>query len=180
LNALEDFYPERMATRILGMGDIVSLVERAKEVFDEKEAIELEKKMRKAEFSFDDFLKMQKQMKMFGSIDQILTMLPIPGLKKEDKDMISHQGEKQFKRIEVFISSMTPEERANPELINSDRKKRIASGSGISLHDINIFIKQFEQMRTMMKGMSGMKDKLKGKGGKAQMAQAMNAMKKFK
>jgi len=180
LNALEDFYPERMATRILGMGDIVSLVERAKEVFDEKEAIELEKKMRKAEFSFDDFLKMQKQMKMFGSIDQILTMLPIPGLKKEDKDMISHQGEKQFKRIEVFISSMTPEERANPELINSDRKKRIASGSGISLHDINIFIKQFEQMRTMMKGMSGMKDKLKGKGGKAQMAQAMAAMKKLK
>jgi len=180
LNALEDFYPERMATRILGMGDIVSLVERAKEVFDEKEAIELEKKMRKAEFSFDDFLKMQKQMKMFGSMDQILGMLPIPGLKKEDKDMISHQGEKQFKRIEVFISSMTPEERANPELINSDRKKRIASGSGISLHDINVFIKQFEQMRTMMKGMSGMKDKLKGKGGKAQMAQAMNAMKKFK
>jgi len=101
-------------------------------------------------------------------------------LKKEDKDMISHQGEKQFKRIEVFISSMTPEERANPELINSDRKKRIASGSGISLHDINIFIKQFEQMRTMMKGMSGMKDKLKGKGGKAQMAQAMAAMKKLK
>lgn len=182
LNALEDFYPERMATRILGMGDIVSLVERAQEVFDEKQAIELEKKMRKAEFSFDDFLSMQKQMKMFGSIDQILGMLPIPGLKREDKDMISHQGEKQFKRIEVFIQSMTPEERANPELINSGRKKRIAEGSGISLHDINIFIKQFEQMRTMMKGMSGMKDKLKGgkMGNMANMAQAMNMMKKFK
>ena len=178
LNALEDFYPERMATRILGMGDIVSLVERAQEVFDEKQAIELEKKMRKAEFSFDDFLKMQKQMKMFGSIDQILGMLPIPGLKKEDKDLISHQGEKQFKRIEVFIQSMTPAERANPQLINSTRKKRIASGSGISLHDINIFIKQFEQMRTMMKGMSGMKDKLKG--GKANMAQMMGMMNKFK
>lgn len=178
LNALEDFYPERMATRILGMGDIVSLVERAQEVFDEKEALEFEKKMRKAEFSFDDFLKMQKQMKMFGSLDQILGMLPIPGLKREDKDMISHQGEKQFKRIEVFIQSMTPQERANPELINSARKKRIAAGSGISLHDINIYIKQFEQMRVMMKGMSELKGKMKG--GKANMAQAMAAMKKFR
>lgn len=179
LNALEDFYPERMATRILGMGDIVSLVERAQEVFDEKEAMELEKKMRKAEFSFDDFLKMQKQMKMFGSLDQILGMLPIPGLKKEDKDLITHQGEKQFKRIEVFIQSMTPAERANPELINSSRKKRIAEGSGISLHDINIFIKQFEQMRGMMKGFSDIKGKMSGKGGKVGMAQAMAAMKKF-
>src|SRR5574344_1852631 len=90
LNALEDFHPERRATRILGMGDIVSLVERAQEVFDENQAKELEIKMKKAEFSFDDFLKMQKQMKMFGSIDQILGMLPIPGIKKEDKEMISH------------------------------------------------------------------------------------------
>lgn len=178
LNALEDFYPERMATRILGMGDIVSLVERAQEVFDEKEALELEKKMRKAEFSFDDFLKMQKQMKMFGSMDQILGMLPIPGLKKEDKEMISHQGEKEFKRIEVFISSMTPAERANPELINSSRKKRISTGCGISLHDINLYIKQFEQMRTMMKGMSGIKDKMKG--GKMNPMQAMNMMKNFR
>lgn len=178
LNALEDFYPERMATRILGMGDIVSLVERAQEVFDEKEALELEKKMRKAEFSFDDFLKMQKQMKMFGSMDQILGMLPIPGLKKEDKEMISHQGEKEFKRIEVFISSMTPAERANPELINSSRKKRISTGCGISLHDINLYIKQFEQMRMMMKGMSGIKDKMKG--GKMNPMQAMNMMKNFR
>lgn len=187
LNALEDFYPERMVTRILGMGDIVSLVERAQEVFDEKQAIELEKKMRKAEFSFNDFLNMQKQMKMFGSIDQLLGMLPIPGLKKEDKDLISHQGEKQFKRIEVFIQSMTPDERDNPQLINSSRKKRIAAGSGISLHDVNIFIKQFEQMRQMMKGFSQVKDKMGGKlskgGGNpnmAQMAQAMQMMNKFK
>lgn len=177
LNALEDFYPERMATRILGMGDIVSLVERAQEVFDEKQALELEKKMRKAEFSFDDFIKMQKQMKMFGSIDQILGMLPIPGLKKEDKDLISHQGEKELKRIEVFIQSMTPAERANPELLNSSRKKRIAEGCGISLHDINIFIKQFEQMRAMMKGMSDLKGKMKPGMNPAQM---MNMMKKFK
>lgn len=180
LNALEDFYPERMATRILGMGDIVSLVERAQEVFDEKQALELEKKMRKAEFSFDDFLKMQKQMKMFGSIDQILGMLPIPGLKKEDKDLISHHGEKELKRIEVFIQSMTSEERANPELLNSSRKKRISAGCGITLHDINLFIKQFEQMRTMMKGFSDVKDKMGGKGGKMNMAQAMNMMNKFK
>lgn len=180
LNALEDFYPERMATRILGMGDIVSLVERAQEVFDEKQALELEKKMRKAEFSFDDFLKMQKQMKMFGSIDQILGMLPIPGLKKEDKDLISHHGEKELKRIEVFIQSMTPEERSNPELLNSSRKKRISAGCGITLHDINLFIKQFEQMRTMMKGFSDVKDKMGGKSGKMNMAQAMNMMKKFK
>lgn len=176
LNALEDFYPERMATRILGMGDVVSLVERAQEVFDEKQARELEKKMRKAEFSFDDFLKMQKQMKMFGSIDQILGMLPIPGLKKEDKDLISHHGEKELKRIEVFIQSMTPEERANPQIINSSRKKRISAGCGISLHDINIFIKQFEQMRAMMKGFSDIKDKMGGKHGKMNMAQAMNMM----
>ena len=169
-----------MATRILGMGDIVSLVERAQEVFDEKESLELEKKMRKAEFSFDDFLKMQKQMKMFGSIDQLLGMLPIPGLKKEDKEMISHRGEKQFKRIEVFIQSMTPAERANPALINSSRKKRIASGSGIPLHDINIFIKQFEQMRGMMKGFSQVKDSMKGKNGKLNQAKAMSMMKKFK
>lgn len=176
LNALEDFYPERMVTRILGMGDIVSLVERAQEVFDEKQALEFEKKMRKAEFSFDDFLKIQKQMKMFGSMDQILGMLPIPGLKKEDKDLISHQGEKEFKRIEVFIQSMTPEERANPQILNSSRKKRISAGCGISLHDINIYIKQFEQMRAMMKGFSDMKDKMGGKHGKMNMAQAMNMM----
>lgn len=178
LNALEDFYPERMATRILGMGDIVSLVERAQEVFDEKQAIELEKKMRKAEFSFDDFLKMQKQMKMFGSLDQLMGMLPIPGLKKEDREMISHTGEQQFKRIEVFIQSMTPEERANPQLINSSRKKRISAGCGIPLHDINIYIKQFEQMRGMMKGFSQVKDKMKG--GKMGMQQAMSMFKNMR
>lgn len=179
LNALEDFYPERMATRILGMGDIVSLVERAQEAFDEKEAKEFAKKIKKAEFSFNDFLKMKKQMQVFGSMDQLLGMLPIPGLKKEDKDLISHEGEKQFKRIEVFIQSMTPEERENPELMNSGRKKRIADGSGIPLHDINIYIKQFEQMRGMMKGFSGMKNKI-GKMGGAGMMQAMNAMRRFK
>ena len=126
LNALEDFYPERMATRILGMGDIVSLVERAQEVFDEKTAKEMEKKMAKAEFSFNDFLKMQSQMKMFGSMDQLLGMIPGLKMSKDDRQKISHEGEKQFKRIEVFIQSMTPEEREHPELMNSSRKKRIS------------------------------------------------------
>ena len=188
LNALEDFYPERMATRILGMGDIVSLVERAQEVFDEKSAREMEEKMSKAEFSFNDFLKMQKQMKMFGSMDNLLGMIPGLGLSKDDKQMISHEGEKQFKRIEVFIQSMTPEEREHPELMNSSRKKRIAAGSGISLHDVNLFINQFEQMRKMMKGMNDMKKnmgKLMGKmgsdmGGKLSMHQMMKNMRRFK
>ena len=157
LNALEDFYPERMADRILGMGDIVSLVERAQEVFDEKTAREMEKKMSKAEFTFNDFLKMQSQMKMFGSMDQLLGMIPGLKISKDDRQMISHEGEKQMKKIEVFIQSMTPEEREHPELMNSSRKKRISKGSGLPLHDINVYINQFEHMRKMMKGMSDMK-----------------------
>lgn len=183
LNALEDFYPERMATRILGMGDIVSLVERAQEVFDEKEAKELEKKMEKAEFSFNDFLKIQKQMKMLGSFDQILGMIPGMNISKDDKEKISHEGEKQFKRIEVMIQSMTPQERNHPELMNSSRKRRIAEGSGISIHDLNIFIKQFEQMRTMMKGMSDMKKsfgKFKGMNPALGMKKMMQTMRRFR
>ena len=183
LNALEDFYPERMATRILGMGDIVSLVERAQEVFDEKEAKELEKKMEKAEFSFKDFLKIQKQMKMLGSFDQILGMIPGMNISKDDKEKISHEGEKQFKRIEVMIQSMTPQERNHPELMNSSRKRRIAEGSGIAIHDLNIFIKQFEQMRTMMKGMSDMKKsfgKFKGMNPALGMKKMMQTMRRFR
>ena len=179
IDALEDFYPERMATRILGMGDIVSLVERAKEVFDEDEAKKLQEKMKKAEFTFDDFLNMKRQMSMFGSIDQILGMLPGMNIKKEDRELISHEGEKQFKRIEVFIQSMTPEERSNPQLLNSSRKKRIAEGSGIPLHDINIFVKQFEQMRSMMKGMNQMKGMM-GKMGGFGLQKMMQNMTKFK
>ena len=157
LNALEDFYPERMATRILGMGDIVSLVERAQDVFDEKKAQELEEKMSKNNFSFNDFLKMQKQMQAFGSMGNMLGMLGI-NIGKDDRDKISHEGEKQFKRMEVFISSMTPEERSNPDILNTSRKKRIAKGCGMDLAEINAFVKQFEQMRMMMKGMSDMKN----------------------
>ena len=202
LNALEDFYPERMATRILGMGDIVSLVERAQEVFDEKQALELEEKMSKNNFSFNDFLKMQKQMKMFGSMDQILGMLPGMNISKNDREKLSHEGDKQFKKMEVFISSMTPEERNNPDLLNTSRKKRIAKGCGMDLAELNTFLKQFEQMRIMMKGMTDMKSMFskfkggmpdlskmgnlgglggfKGKLGKHAMNKAMSMMRKFK
>ena len=182
LNALEDFYPERMATRILGMGDIVSLVERAQEVFDEKTAMEMEKKMAKAEFSFNDFLKMQSQMKMFGSIDQLLGMIPGLKISKDDRQKLSHEGEKQFKRIEVFIQSMTPEEREHPELMNSSRKKRIAAGSGIPIHDLNVFINQFEQMRKMMKGVSDFKKNIGGNQQKAKLSmhQMMKNMRRFR
>jgi len=182
--AIEEFHPERMATRILGMGDIVSLVERAQEVIDEEEAKEFEKKMQKAEFSFNDFLKIQKQMKMLGSFDQILGMIPGFNISKSDKEKLSHEGEKQFKRIEVFIQSMTPEERENPKLIDSSRKKRISKGSGIPLNDVNTFIKQFEQMRQMMKGFSSLKKSFGKFGGangtKLAAKQMMQNMRRFK
>ena len=203
LNALEDFYPERMATRILGMGDIVSLVERAQEVFDEKQARELEEKMSKNNFSFNDFLKMQKQMQAFGSMGNLLGMIPGLNIGKDDRDKISHEGDKQFKKMEVFISSMTPEERENPDLLNTSRKKRIAKGCGLDYAEVNAFIKQFESMRVMMKGMSDMKGLFgkmggggmpdlsrmgnlgglggfKGKMGKHAMNKAMKMMRKFK
>ena len=161
LDALDDFHPSRMADRILGMGDIVTLVEKAQEVFDEKQAKEFEKKMEKAEFSYNDFLKMQKQMRMFGSVENILGMLPIPGLNRENKELIASEGEKQMKRIESFISSMTPEERAKPSLINTSRKRRIAAGCGMPIHEVNQIISQFDSMRQMMKGFSDIKKKVK-------------------
>lgn len=181
LNTLEDFYPERMATRILGMGDIVSLVERAQEVFDEKEALKMQEKMSKAEFSFNDFLNMQKQMKMFGSMDQILGMLPGVNLKQADREKISHASETEFKKIEVFIQSMTPEERDNPQLMNTSRKKRIAKGCGMDMHTINLYVKQFEQMRQMMGGMNKLQKMFGGFGKKNEkkaMVQAMKMMKR--
>ena len=182
LNALEDFYPERMATRILGMGDIVSLVERAQEVFDEKTAKEMEKKMAKAEFSFNQTLKIQSQKKKNATIDHLLGMIPGLKMTKDDRQKISHEGEKQFKRIEVFIQSMTPEEREHPELMNSSRKKRISQGSGIPLHELNIFINQFEQMRKMMKGFSDVKKVIGGNPNKAKLTahQMMKNMRRFR
>lgn len=173
---LEDFHPDRMASRILGMGDIVSLVEKAKDAFDEKQAKELEESMLKNKFSFNDFLKMQKQIKMLGSFDSILGMLPIPGLSKDDRQKISFEGEKSFKKMEVMISSMTPEERANPDLLNSSRKKRIAKGAGVSLNEFNAFMSQFDTMRKMMKGMGDLKNSFKG-GSKKNQAKMLAKMK---
>lgn len=183
LNALEDFYPERMATRILGMGDIVSLVERAQEVFDEKEALKMQEKIQKEQFSYNDFMNMQKQMKMFGSMDQLLGMLPGVNLKQADREKISHASETEFKKIEVFIQSMTPEEREHPELMNTSRKKRISKGCGMDMHTINIYVKQFEQMRQMMSGMNKMQKMFGGFGKKNEqkaMVQAMKMMSKMK
>mgnify|MGYP002627218374 CR=1 FL=1 len=150
IEPLEDFHPDRMANRILGMGDIVTLVEKAQKNIDLKEAKALENKMLKAEFSFEDFLKIQKQIKALGSFGGILSMLPL-GISKKDTEMISHEGEKQFKKIEVFIQSMTPEERKNPNILNASRKKRIATGAGMDISELNAFISQFETMKKMMK-----------------------------
>ena len=183
LNALKDFYPERMVTRILGMGDIVSLVERAQEVFDEKEALKMQEKMEKEEFSFNDFLNMQRQMKMFGSMDQILGMIPGVNIKQADREKISHATDTEFKKIEVFIQSMTPDEREHPELLNTSRKKRIAKGCGMDMHTVNVYVKQFEQMRQMMGGMNKMQKMFGGFGKKNEkkaMVQAMKMMRKFK
>ena len=164
IKPLDDFHPDRMANRILGMGDIVTLVEKAQEAVNLEEARELENKMLKNEFSFNDFLKIQKQIKALGSFGGILSMLPL-GISKDDSDKISHEGEKQFKKFEVFIQSMTPEERQNPSILNASRKKRIALGSGHDIAELNAFISQFETMRKMMKGLGGLKKSLKGKGG---------------
>ena len=176
IEPLEVFYPDRMASRILGMGDVVTLVEKAQKAFDEENAKKLEESMLKNTFSFEDFLKLQKQMKMLGSIDSILGMIPIPGLNKDDRQKISHEGEKQFKKIEVMISSMTPAERRNPDLLNSSRKKRIAKGAGVSMDEFNKFIQQFEMMRRMMKGFGGLMGGFKGGGNSEKMKQAQMNM----
>ncbi len=166
LDALEPFYPERMVQRILGMGDVVSLVEKARQVIDVDQAKELEQKIRSKDFSLEDFMKMQKQMKSLGSMDQILGMLPIPGISRGDKDKIAHMGEAQLKKIEACINSMTIKERQQPDIINAQRRRRIAAGSGTPLPELNRFLKDFENMRKMMRKMTGMmksgKNPLKG------------------
>ena len=161
LDALEPFYPERMVQRILGMGDIVSLVEKAQEAIDIDQAKELEKKMRSKEFSIEDFMNIQRQMKNLGSLDQILGMLPIPGISKNMKEQLAYTGEKQLSKIEAMVNSMTIKERQKPDIINANRRRRIASGCGCPVHELNRFLKDFEQMKKMMKKMSDMT-----KGGK--------------
>lgn len=151
-----------MATRILGMGDVVSLVERAQDAIDLEEAQALEQKVRKNQFTLEDFMKIQRTLKKLGSLEQILGMLPIPGIDREMKSMLAHTGEAQFKRIEAMIQSMTPQERQQPDLIVGSRKKRIAKGCGMPETEIVQFLQQFEMMRGMMKGMTQMGDAMKG------------------
>ena len=154
MDTLDIFFPERMAQRILGMGDIVSFVEKAQEQFDEEEAKRIEKKIRKNKFDFNDFLSQLGQIKKMGDIKSLLNM--IPGMSKMTKDL--DIDDKAFSKVESIIHSMTPQERSNPELINMSRKKRISMGCGRDIHEINLFLKQFEQMAKMMHTMS------KGKG----------------
>ena len=151
MEALDLFYPERMADRILGMGDVVSLVERAQEQFDEEEAKKLHKKIAKNEFGFDDFLTQINQIKKMGNMKDLMGMLPGVGKAIKDVDI----NDDAFKHIEAIIYSMTPEERRRPSVIDMNRKKRIAKGAGRKLEDVNALMKQFEQMSKMMKMMQG-------------------------
>ncbi|MGL6173257.1 MAG: signal recognition particle protein [Cellulosilyticaceae bacterium] len=157
---LEAFHPERMASRILGMGDVLTLIEKAQQNIDEKKAKELEAKLRKAEFNFEDFLDQMNQVKNMGPLQQVLGM--IPGMNTAKLGDLNID-DKQLAHIEAIILSMTKEERLNPNLINMSRKKRIAKGSGRDIQEVNRLIKQFEQMQSMMKQFSGM---MKGKKGK--------------
>ncbi|WP_213423296.1 signal recognition particle protein [Bhargavaea massiliensis] len=159
LDALEPFHPERMASRILGMGDVMSLIEKAQSNVDEQKAKELEQKFRDQSFTFDDFLEQLEQVKKMGPLDEILKMLPGAGkIKGIDNVKVD---EKQMGRVEAVIKSMTTEEKSKPEIINSSRKKRIARGSGTTIQEVNRLLKQFDEMKKMMKQMSNMQQ---GKG----------------
>lgn len=155
---LDVFYPDRMAQRILGMGDIVSLVEKAQEQYDEKEAQRLQKKIRKNQFDFNDFISQLSQIKKMGNIKDLMGMIPGVGKVIKDVDI----NDDSFKKVEAIIYSMTPAERENPELLNGSRRKRIATGSGNSIQELNQFLKQFDEMRKMMKTFTKM-----GKSGRA-------------
>ena len=154
LSDLEQFYPDRMASRILGMGDIMSLIEKATAEIDEEQAREMSQKLRKAEFDYNDFLAQMQQIKKIGGMGSILSMLPGVGSQLSGIDM--DEGEKSMKRVESIILSMTKEERANPNLINLSRKKRIAKGAGVEISEVNRLVKQFDQMKKMMKQMPGL------------------------
>ena len=161
LEALEPFYPERMSSRILGMGDMLSLIEKAQENMDVDKAKELEKKLRKEDFTLDDFLEQMQQVRKFGSIEQILDMIPGMGnLKSKLKG--AEFEEKDLKRVEAIIYSMTKKERKVPAIINGSRRKRIATGSGTRVQDVNRLLKQFADAKKMMKGLT----KMKGNGKK--------------
>lgn len=152
METLDVFFPDRMAQRILGMGDIVSFVEKAQEQFDEKEAQKLSKKIAKNQFDFDDFLQQINQIRKMGNLKDLLGMIPGVGKAMKDIDI----DDNAFKKIEAMIFSMTPHERANPDVLNGKRRERIAKGSGSSIQDVNNFVKQFDQMKVMMKRFQGM------------------------
>ena len=158
MDAIDIFHPDRMAQRILGMGDVVSLVEKAQQVFDEDEAKRLQKKIRKNQFNFDDFLSQLQQVKKMGNIKDLMGMIPGMGKAIKDVDI----DDDSFKPIEAIIRSMTPLERANPEVLNGSRKKRIAQGSGTSIQEVNNLLKQFSGMRKMMRTMNKMSGVKKG------------------
>ncbi len=152
MEALDSFYPDRMASRILGMGDVLSLVERAQQAFDEDEAKRINAKMRANKFDFDDFLGQLQQIKKMGNVKDLLGMIPGMGAAMKDMDIDNDS----FKPIEAIIHSMTPKERGTPDIIDASRKKRIAAGSGTSLQQVNNLLKQFDEMRKMMKKMNAM------------------------
>ncbi|MHC1714893.1 MAG: signal recognition particle protein [Acidaminococcaceae bacterium] len=163
LDALEPFHPDRMASRILGMGDVLSLIEKAQAVFDAEDAAKLEKKLRKEEFTLEQFLEQMQQVKKLGSLESILGMLPGMGnISQKLKD--ANVDEKELDRVEAIIRSMTLAERRNPNIINGSRRKRIATGSGTRVQDVNKLLKNFEQSKKMMKKIKGM-NKFASKGG---------------
>ncbi len=162
LSDLEQFHPDRMASRILGMGDVLTLIEKAQAELDDTKAKEMEQRLKKAEFSFDDYLLSVNQMKKMGGIANVLGMMPgVGGAQAEE--IGNAVDEKKMARIEAMIYSMTPQERANPGLLNPSRKRRIADGAGVDISEVNRLVKQFEQTRKLMKQMPGM---MKGRGGK--------------
>ena len=163
LSDLEQFYPDRMASRILGMGDILTLIEKAEAVVDEEKAKELEKKFKKAEFGFDDYLEQMQQIKKMGGLEDIISMIPGMGDQLKGAQM---PDEKVLGRTEAIIYSMTPEERSNPAIINVSRKNRIARGAGVDIAEVNRLMKQYEQSKKLMKQMSGMMGKKGGKKGR--------------
>ena len=164
MEAIDVFYPSRMADRILGMGDVVSLVERAQEQFDEEQARKIQKKIAKNRFGFDDFLSQIQQIKKMGNMKDLMGMIPGAGKALKGLDI----DDDAFKHIEAIIHSMTPDERSTPSKLNASRKKRIAAGSGRTIQEVNQLLKQFEQMSKMMKMMQG--------GGGKKMMQMMQNM----
>ena len=165
LSDLEQFYPDRMASRILGMGDVLSLIEKASTEIDEEKARQMTQKMKKAQFDFEDYLESMKQMRNMGGLSSILSMMPGMGALggKQLQELDSEENEKKMARMEAIIYSMTVKERQNPDILNPSRKHRIAKGAGVDISEVNRMVKQFEQSRKMMKQLPGM---LGGKGGK--------------